>query len=238
MVHDDDDDPEPQPPSADHVARRALILAVVSCRGILELDPARDQAQQFWARVSAWWNHLDLASALEPEEAALLTCQFGTASRQAAVNASWRSEALAVLAWALGRAELPSHDVQVDPSAVANGLGFLQDSTVLDAPSLRSPDELAEYSNVAFTIHWRLREFSLNPGTLDFPKFCNTAWFGPLSLVGVRLLEHDLAVGGSPISRAPVELVQMATSIARERHQVANWLVDASIPFSETDTST
>lgn len=227
-----------QPPSAAQVARRALILAVVSCRGILEMDPARDQAQQFWSRVDAWSRRLELDAYLEPAEATLLRSSFGTASQQELVDASWRSEALAVLAWALQKTELISHDVQVDPSAVASSLGFLNERTVLDSPCLRPSGEIAEYSNVAFTVHWRLREFSLNRGALDFAKFCQTAWFGPLSLNGVRLVDDDLALCNFSISRAPAPLVRMATSIARERHQAANWLIDASLPLSETDTST
>ncbi|MEZ4222607.1 MAG: DUF4272 domain-containing protein [Polyangiaceae bacterium] len=239
MTDDEDpDDYQPQPPSAEQVARRALILSAVSCRGILELDPDRERAERFWDRVMKWWQALDLEADLEPEEAALLASRFGTARQQDAVDESWRSEALGVIAWALGQADVISHDRQVDPSAVANSLGFLEDHTVLESPRLRSPDELNAYLDVAFTVHWRLREFSLNPGAMDFAEFCRTAWFGPLSLKGVRLLEGDLALGDLPISRAPTELVQTAMSIAQERHQAANWLVDASQPLSETDTST
>src|SRR5262249_36667294 len=152
---------------------------------------------------SDWWSRLGLNAELEPREAALLAAPFGTSSQQALVDASWRSEALSVLAWALQRTGLPSHDEQVDPAAVAAALGFLEEHTVLESPALRPTPDLESYSSAAFTVHWRLRDFSLNPRALDFAEFCKTAWFGPLSLEGVRLVEGDLAVGNLPISRAP-----------------------------------
>jgi hypothetical protein len=230
--------PEPEPPSPAKVARRAIVLATVSCRGILELDPARDEATRFWTRVSEWWSRLGLSAELEPSEAALLAAAFGTSSQQDLVDASWRSEALSVLAWALQRGGLPSHDEQVDPAVVASALGFLEDHTALESPALRPAADLENYSNVALTIHWRLRDFSLNARALDFAKFCETAWFGPLSLDGVRLVEGDLAIGKLPISRAAEHDIRKVMSVAQERHQAANWLLDASSPFSETDTST
>ena len=234
----DEADPEPTPPSAEEVARRALVLATISCRGVLELDPDREEAARFWSRVSSWWNRLGQDAELEPAEADLMAAAFGTAPHQELVNASWRSEALGVLAWALRRAQLPPHDQQVDAAGVGRTLGFLQDQTVLDSPELGSPAELEHYADVALTVHWRLRDFSLNPRALDFAAFCKTAWFGPLSLDRVRLVDGDLAVGDQPISRASERDVRTIMSIAQERHQAANWLLDASDSLSETDTST
>ncbi|HKO48745.1 MAG TPA: DUF4272 domain-containing protein [Polyangiaceae bacterium] len=234
----DSEESEPRPPSAAQVARRALILTVVACRGILELDPARDEAREFWDEVVPWWKSIGLDADLEPEEADLLSTPFGSAQRQSAVDAGWRSEALAVLGWALQRSSLPAHDTQVDASSISRQLGFLQPQTVLASPELRLAAELTEYANVAFTVHWRLRDFRLQPRALDFANVCETARFGPLSLRGVRLLNGDLAVGDFPISQALPASVGAAASIARERHQAANWLLDASLPLSETDAST
>jgi hypothetical protein len=234
----DETDPEPAPPSAEQVARRALVLATISCRGVLELDPDREEAARFWSRVSSWWKRLGLDADLEPAEADLMAAAFGTAPRQDLVDASWRSESLGVLAWALQRAQLPPHDHQVDAAGVGRTLGFLQDQTVLDSPALGSSAALEGYANVALTVHWRLRDFSLKPRALDFAAFCKTARFGPLSLQGVRLVDGDLAIGDQPISRASERDVRTVMSIAQERHQAANWLLDASESLSETDTST
>lgn len=232
------DEVPPQPASPHRVARRALVLATIACRGILENDKADPGSSEFWQRVSAWWGTLRLDAELEDEEAKLLRAPFGSADRQIAVNAGWRSESLAVLAWALRRAELPDHDVEADPAAVATSLGFLERDTVLESPTLRSAEELERYRQIAFTVHWRLREYSLNPKAMDLGSFCRTAWFGPLSLDGVALCDDDLRIGDVSISAASMPAVRHALSIAQERHLAINWILDASLPFSETDTST
>jgi hypothetical protein len=240
MAHDDVDSEDfaPKPPSPVDVARRALALATVTCRGLLELQPAESQPGALWSHIASWWDGLGLAGELEPHEAELLRAAFGTAPHQRRVDASWRSEALAVLSWALGRSALPPHDEQVDPAALLGALGVNQARTVLEGPELRPRAELEAYAASAFTVHWRLREFSLRAEPLDFRKFCETAWFGPLSLEGVTLVDGDLAVRGRAISSASWEEVRATMSIARERHAAANWLLDASLPLSETDTST
>lgn len=66
MNEGEDSEPAPgEPPSAEQVARRALVLATVCCRGILELDGADPGAADFWKRASAWWTSLSLESELE-----------------------------------------------------------------------------------------------------------------------------------------------------------------------------
>lgn len=227
-----------EPATPAQVAARALVLSVVACRGILDGEEDRSGARSFWQRVLAWWEPLGLQGELEPNEAEVLSAQFGTLPRQTAVNAGWRSEALVVLAWALGRAEIPPHDQQADPSVIASSLGFLVHDTVLAAPTLRAPHELEQYRDIAFTVHWRLRDFSLRPSAMDFARFCETAWFGPLSLDGVKLVEGDLSVNGQAIARGEQSAVARAMSIAQERHQAINWIVDARLPLSEADTST
>jgi hypothetical protein len=238
VADEDEEETAPVPPSAEQVARRALVLVTVSLRGILEGDPDRGPAAAFWERAAAWWRGLRLDGELEPEEAELLRAPFGRVPPQARVNASWRAEALAVLAWALGRATLPPHDEQSNPAAISGELGLLSEETVLAAPRLRPAGELEAYRQVALTVHWRVREFSLNPRSIDFAAVCEKAWFGPLSLEGVALVDGDLAIGGVPIARAAPADLHHTMSIAQERHQAINWLVDASQPLSETDTGT
>jgi hypothetical protein len=230
---------QPQPPSGERVATRALVLAAVCCRGMLELD-ADPGSEEFWRKVFAWWKDLpvDVRRECELEEFELLDAPFRSAPQQLVVNASWRAESLAVLAWALGRSSLPRHDEQVEPAQIARSVGFLEQHVDSQPPTLRLRPELEAYREVAFAVHWRLREFSLNPRELDFQAFARSAWFGPLSLEGVALVDGDLAISGDPIGRAPASAIRLVTSIARERHLAANWLVDATLPFSETDTST
>lgn len=227
----------PAPPSPARVAARALVLAAVSCRGFVERD---DDAVPLWSEVRGWFATLGADSELEPAERALLDAPLGALSASQRMNASWRCEGMAVLAWALGGDELPPYDAEVDPRAVADALGFLRprDETVLTSPRLRPRGELAAFAEGMFTVHWRLREQRLNPAAMDLAAFARTAWFGPLSLDLARLSGGDLAIGGRPIARADDALLARCESIASERRIAARWLLGDAPVYSEVDTST
>jgi hypothetical protein len=136
---------EPPPPSALTVARRALILATVSCRGFVDNDKANESGASGPAKKSKdWLFALGLDEGLSDWECKILSAEFGQLQERDRINASWLAEGLVILAWALGRVSLPAFDTQCDPSAIANALGFLQpeSETVLAKPSLRSQEEL------------------------------------------------------------------------------------------------
>ena len=84
--------------------------------------------------------------------------------------------------------------------------------------------ELTSLADQLFSLHWRLRQYSLDGARLDFVDFARRASFGPLAIDGLRICEGDLEIRGAPLFRAPEELWQEAMSIARERQQAANWL--------------
>ncbi len=233
-----DDRDDTNPPSATRVARRALDLVVLSCRAAVE--PDADRAAEFWNEVRDWFAGLGIADEFEADELAVFDAPLGELTDQDLVNASWRSEAAAVLAWALKRYEPERHDRQVDPQAVADALGWLKprEETVLADPVLRTDDEQFDYREQLFAVHWRLDEFRLRPEPMDFRKVAATAWFGPLIIAGVPLVDGDLAIGDTSISQAPHDLRSSVASIALERHRAINWLAGYSDIFSETPTDT
>lgn len=232
--HDDD---ELMPPTADRVARRALCLSAVIARGFLESDAPSD-AEQHRAGLLSWLEEHDLLDELEPEERALLEAPMGSLALQAVVDATWRSEGLAVLGWALGLADLPAHDEMVDVAALTSDLGFLDDASVLDAPSLRPLAQREWMSGRLLGLHWRLRDFSLRPQPMDFRAFAAQCWFGSFDLEGVALAGDDLAIAGEPIAQADEDARGVAHSIAMERHQAINWLMGRGSIYSAVDTST
>jgi hypothetical protein len=123
---EDEEVREPDPPTAQRVARRALALAAVCARGLVELEDASDpMVEVHRKKVLDWIDALAIGDELEPDEWKALQRPVGTLDRQAAVNATWRVEGLAVLAWALQRFELPAYDQMVDPSVLLNFVGFL-----------------------------------------------------------------------------------------------------------------
>ena len=99
-----------------------------------------------------------------------------------------------------------------------------RDNTILSFPELRPPHEIAALADQMFTLHWRLRQYSLNQSRMDYLEFARTAWFGPLSLNGLRLNGKDLEIQDVPIFQASEKQWREALGLAQERHQAANWL--------------
>ena len=242
MSDEDESLADPPPPTAERVAKRACVLAAVSCRGFVENDrdhPA--QAQDLATRAYAWLGSLGLSGELSPWEKRVLETPVGKLAQRDQLNASWLSEAVAVLAWALDQAELPGYEMQCDPAGSANSLGFLQppEDTVLALPSLRTLDELKEYNEFVYNLHWRLRDYSLNRRPYDFRALARKAWGDPILRYGLNLAGDDLAIAGVAISEAPDAARSSLVSITQERHRASNWLIGyASEDFYEVTTDT
>lgn len=234
---DEPDAEEFSPPPADRVARRARALGLVCLRGMLETDPG-DGALLAHLRELA--EEEGVSKELESSERRLLLADVGDVPPQVAVDASWRLQGVAVLAWALGALELPAHD---DPSTVwgvldAIGLRSQDAPAVLRTPRLRTPEELDWMGRRLLGIHWRMVDWRVRPRAMDFAHFAKTCWFGGFDLSGIPLSARDLAIGGRPIAQADPELFSLTTSIARERHQAINWLNGFHWIYSAVDTST
>lgn len=240
-VAGDKDEFEPHPPTAEQVARRALALAAVCSRALLESnDPRELRVVAFHERIQAWIQALHLGDELEPKEWEVVRCQVGQLDQQSSIDSTWRLEGLGVLAWALQRFELPPYDDLVEPQKLLTAVGLYEldvAKALVAHPSLRSPDELHACRARLFALHWRLRDFSLRPQAIDFEKFAREAWFGPLDIRGLKLVGGDLALAGMPIAQAPRDVVNSAQSSAMERHLAINWLHEGGV-YSETDTST
>jgi hypothetical protein len=225
---------------AKRVAVRALVLAGIVCRGSIEEDQGDPEAELFRQRVIQWMQRLKLFDEAEPDEAKVLHAPLGALSQQEAADATWRAEGMAVLAWALGVIELPSYDTSVNPTEVAQALGFLNEKrkTVLRAPRLLPEATINTYAEMLFTLHWRLREFSLHPQSMDFETFTKSCWFGPLETEGIVFAKGDLAIAGQPIGQAPQETVAIFNCLVRERYRAANWLRGDAAAYSAVDMST
>jgi hypothetical protein len=233
---------ERAPPLPERVACRALALAAVTGRALLEQeDPADPQWEENRRRILDWLEAVGIRDELEPEEWKVLQRPVGKLAMQDAINATWRFEGLAVLAWALKRCALPPQDELVDPWTLLDSLGFLDADSARDLladPPLRSPEEFERMDALLFALHWRLRDFSLRPEATDFAKVGDNAWMGHEGIAQLRLIEGDLAIGDRAIADAPADDVQRTHSAAQERHLAINWLRGWSPIYSETDTST
>lgn len=229
------------PPDAARVAQRAIALTAVTTRAILEQDAGDPNARGFHGRLLDWVEAVGVGDELEPDEWQALQSPVGRLEQRAQIESTWRLEGLVVLAWALGRFEIPAHDELVDFNAMWGALGLLKDeeaSELLERPVLRSREELGALRRRLFALHWRLRNFSLRPEVMDFAKFAAECWFGPLDITGLPLVDGDLAVQGERLDRASPEAVSAARSTAFERHRAANWLWEGPERFSEASEAT
>jgi hypothetical protein len=232
---------EPEPPTAQRVARRALALAAVTARALLEQDdPSEAWVAEFFRGTLAWVEALGITDEVEPDEHEVLRSPPGSLDEPAQIDSTWRLEGLAVLAWALGRFDLPAYDRLVEPQEVIRSLGFPDaeaSGRLLGSPSLRPPAELEALRKQLLGLHWRLLEFTLRPQAMDFRAFSRDCWFGTLDLSPFRLIGDDLALGDHAISDAPEDVVGAALSATMERHKAINWLTGGGV-YSETDTPT
>jgi hypothetical protein len=226
------------PPTPERVAARAIVLAAITCRAMIERDAGKSDAEQLRTSVSDWVNRLGVSSELEQSESDLLSTPLGGLDRGAVINASWCSEGMTVLAWVLGCAPLPAYYTQCEPSNVAHAMGFLRErsDTPLRQPQLRDSNEIVRWEETYLTLHWRLRQFISEPDPIDFAGYVSSCKWGPLRLDELELCEGDLAINGVRIDRLDEATCRTTLSIVQERHRAFNWLVGFESVYSQVTT--
>jgi uncharacterized protein DUF4272 len=237
----DDGDERSDPPTAERVVRRALALTAVTARAILEQDVENQDATATYQNLLTWVRDIRIDDEFEPDESEVLQRPLGRLEPCQRINSAWRLEGLVILAWALIRSDIPPHDQLVSLKPLWRSLGLLDTTAavkLLAKPTLRSREEIDTLRNRLFALHWRLRNFHVTPGVMDFADYARNCWFGPLDLTGLRLVKGDLALRGNRIDRAPLDVFSSAHSAAQERHQAANWLWEGPERYSQASVAT
>lgn len=243
-------------PTAERVARRALALTAVAARALLEQKGTvlREPKTTSWNPLNwfsnpekqrrdllRWLTILGIEEEIEPEEWEVLQKPIGLLDSRQHIDSTWRLEGLVVLAWGLGRFEVPAHDELVSPWPLLSSMH------VLDAPAaksllvhaqLRPRSEIETLRARLFALHWRLLDFRLRPEAMNFSDFARTASFGPLDITGLSMVEQDLAVTGQRLDRAQPEARARAESAVRERHMAINWLCEGPVRYSQARADT
>ncbi len=224
-------------PAPDRVAARALALAAVCCRGLIEQDAAEPGAEALRINVLNWLEAVGIQGEIEPREFELLLTPLGKLDLKGAMDAGWRSEGMIVLGWALNETPLPAIQEQCEPIDCANRLGFLAElqNTCLRNPALRPSDEIESFAKTYLTLHWRLRTGRREIDLPDCVARCN---WGPLQLDGLEILHRDLAIYGVALNDLPEEQFRELISITQERHQALNWLLGYERIYSQVTTDT
>ncbi|MCA9176622.1 MAG: DUF4272 domain-containing protein [Planctomycetales bacterium] len=241
---DEDEDEERVPPTPRRVAQRLLALTAVAARATLEIDVLDgdvDDGDAHRHDIIDWVETLEIGDELEPDEWQVLQRPVRRLEQQDLINAMWRVEGLAVLAWAMQLHPLPPYDEMVAPAELFRSLGLLDADAArehLQSPQLRSTDELEAMHEHLLFVHWRMRDFSLRAKPMDFVEFSENCWFGSFDISKFKIIDRDIALGDVAISEASREQLARATSTAMERHLAINWLLGDSKIYSKTDTST
>jgi hypothetical protein len=236
----DNDGEQLTPPSPARVGARALALGAVICRGFLEVADDAQEAEDRRQHLIQWLDRVGIADEIEEREDVIIRSPVRRLDDRSTAAATWRSEGMLVLAWSLGRVELMRHDEPCDSAGVAGELGFLQkrSDTVLARPSLRESALVQHWADTYLTIHWRLRQYGIDPGSIDFRALVARANWGPLTLANVPLVDGDLEIRGERIDRVSEKTRHEMLSIAQERHQAFNWLLGRDPIYSSVATAT
>ena len=228
------------PPAPSRVAARALVLAAIGCRGLIEKDAGDPSAEDLRKQILPWLDTIGVVEELEPAEAALLSRPLGGLDNKQTINMSWQSEGMVVLAWALGYAELPAVHAECDASDIANGMGFLDErrETPLHSPQLRESAEIEAWADTYLTLHWRLREFSLRSVTIDFVDYVSKCEWASMRLDHLQVQDRELAIDGARLDNLEPKVFRRILGITQERHTAFNWLLGFEAIYSEVTADT
>lgn len=222
-------------PAPLRVARRALALAALACRSQLEPHAGDDEARAIHDGVRGWIVASGVDAELEPDELALVHTPLGQLAREAAALAGWRGEAAAVLAWGLGRWQLPAIDLPVDASDVAMALGWLEDAPAVlgDDVRLRARTDVVQLAEMLEAAHWSLdralaHEPAVSLRTFDAGSFRWPRDVAPLAFTP----EGDLSLAGRPLANAPEHVQRLVRRIVVERRIAVNWLAGQNARYS------
>lgn len=246
------DDLELSPPSETDVANRALCLAAFAALGSAAQDLSTGGASpqdtdSFAKSVRDWLNHEGAARHQSRREREAFRRPLDAWSERDFIDASWRTESLGVLLWALSvYDELPPYDAQFED--VPENVPLLAPvAPFLGAVTLRSADEIARKRDLAELWHWRSRttqlqaddNFARSNPELDLDEIVReTAHAASEEGDIVEPIEEDFPAFGKPYRDLDAEEYAEATSIAMERHFALNWLRGYSRDWDETPTDT
>lgn len=208
---------------------------MVASRARFEVHKDREEASLYRSNLLKRVREIALDDELESAERQMLHAEIGALDERTVVHSTWRYEGAAVLAWALGRLDLPPVYEPVSDRAV--GGVFFDMSYDSDSFTLRDSETIESFEELMYNLHWRVRDFSIRPRPYDLRRMFSDV----PSLTGVapvRFLDDDLAIGDVPIFRAPRDRFITCHSVVSERRHAASWLCGHHEQYSEVPLDT
>lgn len=163
---------------------------------------------------------------LDPSEERFVNASFGTLHPRQRAEASWLTEGMAVLAWALELADLPPFYQIVKGAEVSKALGIFQRdaSERIERAMLRNPDEIILGASIYGALMWRLNEYLRERKPLEFRKKLIDQGSHQV-VAGLEFMEEDLAIEGSPLNKVPDEKLSSIGGIIYQRNRRFRWLL-------------
>ncbi len=220
------------------------MLCALLLRATLEgdaTDPDRERARALMAAVEEWLTASGADSELEPLERRILAAAPGSLSADDQARCGWLGEGAVVIAWALGRAQLPAAGVAGDASRVAEDLEFLADSggTLYTRARLRPRASLLqalELIELAGSRLWAALEPAATAERApSLARFRSADYSWPEGVAPFEFVADDLALDGHALAALPRTRLVAAWCAMRERRRAARWLLGAATLYSEAD---
>ncbi len=180
------------------------------------------------ARRHRWLVLARLGDVLGREERDAIETEPGAWTDAQCADASWRSEAFGVLAWSLGLlATIPRYDDSFDDEELLDVYEELLEGTAVTA--LRNWDELARASKRAEEWHARSKETPSG----NRRALARASRPDPLDSEPV---EGDMCLWGKPYFRLDNDEMDLARSIAYQRHYASVWLLGGHFGWDDVPT--
>ena len=233
---------------AREVAERLLVLGAVCRRTFLETRPedvADDDPEAERFDLAAWLRAEGLEEVATTSERRLLTTRIGRLDAEDAAAASWQTEGLVALGWALGLIEaLPPYDRAADPTPLLASLPAPWDATTAfcQAAGLRDESAIAAERERAEVWQWRAETAELLDGATGRERRD--------LLAAVREVAHDAVAAGVlaavagddfPARNRPYRDLDPtardeAAAVAGERLRALNWLCGFGASWDDVPT--
>ena len=88
--------------------------------------------------------------------------------------------------------------------------------------SSRRMPQIETWANTYLTLHWRLREFSLRPITIDFVDYVSKCKWASLHLDHLEIQDKDVAIGGVRLDKLESHVFRRSLGITHERPTAFN----------------
>ena len=213
--------------------------------GVAEGAMDDEPAAKYVAESHRWLRREDLADALSARERALISTSVRDWSERETLDASWRSESVGVLLWALSVFDdMPEYDARFETLPTLVPL-LAPTADFRDTANLRSPDELADARDRAELWHWRARTRRLQegdgPGSESHDLDAVARQAAAFAYAERRIpepIDGDFPAFGKAYRALDAEEYSAVTSTSAERHYALNWLCGYASDWDSVPTET